>query len=181
MRAFVICLLTGLLLFAGPLTSSAKDYRAHIVYEDDYCDGHTDFDFVDGSLIIEHDNRRFETVEITEDYELYVNGKHVETTEEQKLLLADFYHGVEELVDEAMLLGKDGVKVGLAGAKLGIGVLGKLFKMLFTSYDSDDLERDVEREAAKIEAKAAVLEERAEEIEDRADELDYLARKLRRE
>lgn len=181
MKAVMVCLLTGLLIFAWPLTSSAKDYKAHVVYDYHHDDCRTDIDFVDGDLIIEYENHDYETVEITADFELYVNGKHVETTDEQKVLLADFYHCVEELVDEAKHLGMEGAKVGLAGAKLGVGVLGKLLRMVFTSYDSEDLERDVEREAARIEAKAAVLEEKAEEIEDMADEMDRLARKLRRE
>ena len=37
--------------------------------------------------------------------------------------------------------------------------------MFLTDYDSDDLEREMEKEAAEIEARADALEEQAEEIE----------------
>ncbi|UCD63663.1 MAG: hypothetical protein JSW34_13105 [Candidatus Zixiibacteriota bacterium] len=180
MRIIWISFLTCLLVAGGAAIAAAKSCGAHISYEHGH-DGCTNIDFKNGTLVIKHENRYLETVEITSEYELYVNGDHVETTDEQKVLLREFYRGTEEIVGYATHLGWEGAKIGLEGARLGVEAVGNLFKLAFTSYDSEDFERDIECEASKIEAKAARLEDEAEVVEEMADDLEYVARKLRRE
>ncbi len=56
--------------------------------------------------------------------------------------------------------------------------IGRLMKMVFTSYDEDDFERDMERDADEIEAQASKLEDRAKIIERMADDLEYVTEDL---
>jgi len=143
----------------------------------DYRMDHVDLRFDDGSLIF-HDQLGDEEVEITSDNELYINGDHIETTPKQKEILAEYHDAVSEIVDQAMVIGYEGVKVGAHGAALGLKAVGRVFKMLSPEYDSDDLERDMERDAAKIEKRAEELEKKAEKIEKKADRLEVLSDKL---
>jgi hypothetical protein len=131
----------------------------------------------EGSLVF-HNRYNDEEVKITEDNELYINDEHIETTPKQKELLAEYHVAVSEIVDQAMVIGYEGVKVGAHGAALGLKAVGRVFKMLSPEYDSDDLERDMERDAAKIEKRAEELEKKAEKIEKKADRLEALSEKL---
>ena len=72
-------------------------------------------------------------------------------------------------------------KIGAAGARLGIEAIASVFKLLRWDYDSDDLEREIERKAEKIEARAERLEARAEKIEQMACELERIEEKLERQ
>ncbi len=131
----------------------------------------TSFDMDDGVLVIE-DDESGDIVEINEEYELYINGRKIKTSPAGDKLLKEFYVGYEELMDEAKAIGLEGAKIGIEGARIGLKAIGGVFKVIFTSYDGEDLERDMERAAEKIEAKAERLEDRAEEIEDMAHDLE---------
>ena len=133
-----------------------------------------------GSVIIypEH-RRRWDDVEITEDYELYVNGEPIRLNRRQKEMVEDYYEYVHRIRREAYRIGWKGAKVGAEGAKIGVKAVAGLFRLLSSDYDTDDLERDMEREAQKIEKKAERLEDEA--IEDLADELEELHEKMGRE
>jgi peptidoglycan hydrolase CwlO-like protein len=67
-----------------------------------------------------------------------------------------------------------GVVSGLQGVGVAAAALTGVVNMLFTGYTSDDLERDVERKAAKIEARADRLEAKADKLEMLADEVQDL-------
>jgi hypothetical protein len=182
-----IALLVGLVLLFTALPVSAGDWHddhAVIIHKDHQSDWweNTSFDLDDDVLIITHEQRRRkEVVEITPDYELFIDGEEIELDAKQKALVGDFYEGCLDIYDQAKKIGWEGAKVGVEGAKLGIKAIGCVFKLLSPNYDEDDLERELEREADKIEAKAAILEEKAEIIEDMADELEDLAYDMRRE
>ena len=107
----------------------------------------------DGTVFLEHEYED-EWIEITEDYELFVNGDRVKTDEEQQEMVVEFYDGVIEIKDMAIDVGIEGARIGLAGAGIGLKAVGGVFKMIFTDYDEDDLDRDLERAASKLEAKA---------------------------
>ena len=124
-----------------------------------------DIDFDNGEVFITHSGRKSGSVRITNDYELYVNGKHVKTDSEQKRLLEEFYQSSEELHKYAAVIGAKGAEIGIEGAKIGLSAIGGLFRLILPGYDTDDLERDMERKSRRIEHKASLLEKEARALE----------------
>jgi hypothetical protein len=162
---------------------------------DDNCDGHwskshlvhdgfledVDIDIDDGTIIMTHNRRPKGKVEITEDYELYVNGRLVATNDEQKELLEDYYDLTMEVVEYATQIGYEGAKIGVSGAAIGLMAIGGVFKAFMTDYEFEELEDDLEEEAEELEARAEELEEKAEDLEGVAEELADVHDDLRRE
>lgn len=144
------------------------------------CVGKYNIRIKDGDVILKPRYRSYPKVRITNDYRLFVDGRLVETNDEQKELLKDFHGLTTDMHREAREIGIEGVKIGADGAKIGIGAIAGLFKLLSPHYDSDDLERELEAKAAKIEAKADRLEAKADKIEQMADKLESLESELRR-
>jgi hypothetical protein len=144
-------------------------------------DEDTWLDVDDGSVIITHKERGEprSTVEITEDHELFVDDEQVKLNPEQKILVGQFHDECYEMLDYAKDIGIEGAKIGLEGARLGVEAVACVFKLLSPSYDSDDLEDEMEHKASRIEDRASVLEEKAEVIEDMADDLEDLADDMR--
>ncbi len=125
----------------------------------------------DGSVILTNEYENGE-IKITKDYELFVNDHLVKTDPRQEKLITEFYDGVFDVKDRAIKVGLKGAKIGVEGAGLGVKAIAGIIKMLFTDYDEDDLDRDMEKAAEKIEAKADGLEEEAEQIEDLVNHLE---------
>lgn len=130
-------------------------------------------------VYIVNDFDREERVVITEDADLIINGEPVKLDKDQTAMVANYYELTVEGIGWAKKIGLEGAKIGLQGAKIGLKAVAGVFKMILPSYDSDDLERDMERESEKIEAKAEKLEEKAELMEDIFDELEDLHEDLR--
>jgi hypothetical protein len=148
----------------------------------DYDDGtfrNKHIDLEDGTLVIEHDDEDW-IVEITEDYELYVNGDRVKTDREQRKLLRSYYRDYEEIEEFAEEIGKEGAKIGLAGAKLGANAAICAAKLLLDDYDSDDMELEIEIDKEALEKMVKKIEKKADKIEDMADDFEKKHRKLRR-
>jgi hypothetical protein len=165
----VVYLTCALLLVLNALTfaKSEESEWLHCFQSDD-----VEFRIDDGSIIFESKEFGDEYVEITRDYKLIVNGKRVKTTDEEDELIQDFYDLTFKVIHDAKKLGIEGVKIGISGAHIGLKAISGVFKMIFTDYDSDDLEDEMEAEAEKIEKKAERLEKRAERLEDRVEELE---------
>ena len=182
---YVLLTLVVILIAYPSLSAGSRNHFVrHVSWQsDDHRDrGHLEIDLDDGTLIITHEDRRdYSTVEITEEYELYIDGRHIKTDKDQQKLLGEYYELVVGFEDAIIDIGKEGARIGISGAALGLKAVGGVFKLLSPHYDSDDLERDIEREAEKIEVKAEKLERQAEQIEDMVDELDDIARELTRE
>jgi chaperonin cofactor prefoldin len=53
--------------------------------------------------------------------------------------------------------------------------------MILPNYGPDDLERDMEAEAARIEAKADILEKKAEIIDEKLDKLESIHETLKQD
>ena len=155
---------------------NCKRYNRHINGIEDI-----DFDVEDGSLFIESEEYEDEYVEITEDYKLYVNGRRVKLDGDHQKLVEEYYEQFFEITDYAKKIGLEGAKIGVHGAKIGLLAMAGVCKLMLENYDSDDLERDLEREARKLEIKAEKLEKKAELIEDMADNLEYLHEEMRDE
>jgi hypothetical protein len=137
-----------------------------------------DVDYDDGTLIITKRGYQAATIEITQDYELYIDGRLIKTNAHEKELLGEFYELTLDLVDRAYDIGTEGAEIGIAGAKIGLQALGGLFKAMLSEYEIDDLEKDLELDAEILEERAEILEEQAEDLEDMADELEELAEEL---
>jgi hypothetical protein len=178
MKVSGIVLLTLLLGFSLAFAEGGKPYKKYSYNGDfNYCDN-TNIRVDDGLVIITHRGYDKAVVEITDDYELSVNGQDIKLDSDQKQLVKEYYNLVVDINEEATQIGMEGAKIGLEGAKLGTTALKNVLKMFLTDYDSDDLERDMEKEAAKIEAKADALEKQADKIEAKAEELEEVAERL---
>lgn len=165
--------------FAGSRSRGRHRNCDHISWYHESSD-HTSIDMKHGSVMIKHrDRRETSTVEITRDYELYINDDLVKTDEEQTKLLKEYYGQLSDIHDQAKEIGWEGARIGAEGAKIGLLAGLGVLKMLFTDYSEDDLEYDVELAAEKIEARAEELEEKVEEIEDMVDDLDDITDDLR--
>jgi len=156
-------------------------YYHHRDFNDFRHRNNMDIDFENGDIYITHAGRKSGSVRITEDYELYVNGKHIRTDNEQKRLLAEFCHSAEELHTYAVRIGAKGAEIGVEGAKIGLSAIGGLFRLILPGYDTDDLERDMERKSKRIEYKAQLLEKEAKALEHIAYDLEDIADELKHE
>ncbi len=132
----------------------------------------------DGSISISHDDHDDDLIQITDDYELFINDDEVSVDRKQRKLLRNYHTKARILCLAADEIGKEGARIGMQGAKLGAVALVRLVKMLGSDYDSDDFEADMEEDAEDIEELAEELEERAEELEDLADDMDDIAEQL---
>ncbi len=178
MRVLFIVLLTLLMSFSWAFAAGGKCSHTYSIYNSLNYFENADIDFEDGTIIITHNGRDKTIVEITEDYELFINEQQIKVNPEQKKLVKQYYHLVADIHKQAVEIGLEGAKIGREGAKLGTKAIRNVVKMFLTDYDSDDLVREMEREAARFEARAEVLEEQAEEIEEMAEELEEIAEEL---
>ena len=136
-------------------------------------------DIEDGLLIIECEDYD-DIVEITEDYRLYVNGSEIATDEKEKRLLRSYYHQYEDIVEYAGDIAAEGARLGVRGAGLGLKAVANIVKLVLDDYDSDNLQRDMEKESDKIERAARRLEKKAEKLEDVAEDFERTHGKLRK-
>ncbi len=179
-----LALIVGMIGLLSAPAINAKRYHAksepNYRHDDNSCSTYHDdinWEIKHGSVILT--NRKDDTrVEITDDYQLFVNDELVRTNKEQTALLKEYHETTMDVIDEAKEIGVEGAKIGVSGAALGLKAVSCVVKLLSPNYDSDDLERDMEFESDKIEQRASKLEERAEKLEDKADRLDDIADKL---
>jgi hypothetical protein len=135
-------------------------------------------DFEGDTLVVEGGGRHGDTVEISADFELTVNGREVDTDRKDRRLLKAYYEQAEEIEEVAMQLGMEGARIGIKGAAIGIGALGKVLRLLSSDYDTEDLEAEIEAEAEAIELEAEGIEEAAEVLEDWVDDLEDIGDEL---
>lgn len=140
---------------------------------------------LDNGSIRYTNNDNDETVEITDDFELLVNGDEVRLRSDQKRLVEDYYECFGDVVECAKQIGVESVRVGMRGAAKGITAIITALSRLGDDCDSERAERTLERklghEGDKLEAAAAKLEKRADRLERRAERLEKLHKKLRHE
>ena len=141
-------------------------------------DNDVEVNFDDGSLVFTHEDDD-ETVEITDEYELIVNGQAVRLDADERRLVRKYYESFEHIMEEAKEIGIEGAKLGVQGAKLGIAAAVGSLKLLSPNYDEEDFEDELDHKSEKIERVAAKLEERAAKLERRAKTLERLHDQLR--
>jgi hypothetical protein len=113
-------------------------------------------------------------VEITPEYQLYVNGMYIGLTRYERRLIAEYYDSFMDIIDQAKEIGKEGAIIGVKGAKIGVIAAAGALKMILSDYDSDNLEDDLEDQTIILEERAEKLEEMAEDLEESADEFEEL-------
>jgi len=166
------------LVLSAALTSGAAAHKA-CRHDGDWTFKDKSIELEDGTLVIEHEEEGW-TVEITDDHELYVDGRRVKTDREQKKLLKRYYRDYEKIEEMAEEIAREGAAVGLEGAKLGVSALACVAMLLLEDYDSDDMEEEIDVKTADLEKMADRLEKKADKLEDIADDLEKTHRKLRR-
>ena len=137
-------------------------------------------EFDDGTIILECGDED-DVVEITADYELFINGDRVKLDNDQREIVGNYYESLDEIIETAKELSIEGARIGAKGAELGLKAVAGAFKLILEDYDSDDLERDMERQARRIEAQAEKLERKGEKLEDMAELFEKTHKKMRRE
>jgi hypothetical protein len=137
-------------------------------------DGSRNIDFRGKRVVIKYDFGTPRRVEVNERHELRIDGSLVKLDSDQQKLVGEFYEKTQQLVSDAKAIGLEGAAIGAQGVGVAAAALTGVVNMLFTSYTSEDLERDVERKAAKIEAKADRLEAKADRLEILADDVQDL-------
>jgi hypothetical protein len=173
MRKIIVISIALIFMFSTAFAVGGKHHKRSSSIKGSWCVmDHMDVDIDKGTIILSHRDYKEPVVEITEEYELYINGRHIKTNDHQKELLEEYYETMLELIESAKAIGLKGARIGIDGAKLGLGALGSLFKLISPDYDMEDFEREIEAEAEEIEAKAELLEEEAEELEILADDLE---------
>jgi hypothetical protein len=181
MKAFSIVLLAALLAVPSVTFGHSRHYHSSTSHShsisistDHLDDGLRSIDFRAKKVIIKYNSGTPRRVEINDHYELRVDGSLVKLNNDQQKLVGEFYDKTQQLVTDAKAIGLEGAAIGMQGVGVAAAALTGVVNMLFTSYTSDDLERDVDRKAAKIEAKADRLEAKADRLEMMADDVQDL-------
>ncbi|MBD3179538.1 MAG: DUF2884 family protein [Candidatus Latescibacteria bacterium] len=182
MRAFII-----LLGLATLIAAPAQEAEAGFL-DDRICDEidgdnltrgkNVDLEFDEDSIIFrERDSG--EKVEITDKYELFIEGKNIPLKRSDRRLVRAYYSQFEKVMEEAREIGLEGARVGADGVRIAIKALGKALADLSDDDGMEKLEKEMDRMEKDIEKKAEKLERRAGEIEEEADELQDLHDELR--
>ena len=185
MRKTITSFLIFLIVCSLATAGDWKDKKRHYYSINKGCitcldDARVSFDH--GTIVITSNKNRYnrDIVEITDDYELYVNDRYVETNRQQQELVEEYYDLMMDMVWDAKRIGWEGAKMGIEGAKVGLKAVVNVIRLIDPDYDTDDLEEELEEEAEKLEEQAELLEEEAEELEEIAEDLEDIHRKLRR-
>jgi hypothetical protein len=135
-------------------------------------------DFDEGSIVFT-DQKSDETVEITDEYALLVNGRPVHLGRDERKLVEDYYDTFQSVIETGKALGVEGAHVGVQGLKLGLDAALGVLKLLDEDYDQKDLQAELDHKGGKIEHEAARLERKAHKLERKAERLQDLHEDLR--
>jgi len=179
----ILCVLTLAAVTFAPLDASAhKSIHFHQDCEDSnlFRGDNVDVDIEDGSIVFTHEDSD-ETVRMTEDGVLVVNGSPVRLARDERKLVEDYYETFDGIMEEAKQIGLEGAKIGVKGAKLGVSAVVGALLLIADDRDSDDLEAELDRKGERIEHMAERLERRAEKLETKANRLEDMHNNLRSE
>lgn len=161
---------------AGPHHDGSADrHQARHFSHDDGMESDWDGD----TLVLTDAAGSDDSVAITPAGGLTINGETVPLDRGERRLVQEFYGGFVRIEEEAATLGAAGAKLGVAGAALAARALAGVVRLSRDDYDEEDLEREMEAEAARMESKGAELEKRGEAIESLVDDLRETVTELR--
>ena len=167
-------------MFFSANASAGEHHHWHCNHDELFRSHDVEVSLDDGSITFT-EKETDETVQITEECELMVNGSTVRLDRSQQRLVEKYYDRFADLTEDAIEFGKDAAKIGVDGAKLGVYAMFGVLKLLSSDYDSDDLEADLEVKGDKIERMAKRIEKRGAKLEKRAESLKCLHGELRHE
>ena len=99
MKKISFLTLTSILMLAITMTNCIAHEDNSTSNGSSLCLDNINIDIEDGTLILTNKNDDDETVEITEDYELYVNGRYIRTDYREDKLIRDYYDKFMEIID----------------------------------------------------------------------------------
>ena len=120
MKKISVLTLTSILMLALTMTNCIAHEHNSTSNGSSLCLDNINIDIEDGTLILTNKNDDDETVEITEDYELYVNGRYIRTDYREDKLIRDYYDKFMEIIDYAKANDIDLIAMSTHG-RSGIG------------------------------------------------------------
>jgi hypothetical protein len=129
-------------------------------------------DFENGTLVITPRSGENFKVEITDNDELFVNGRKISTSSEERELLGEYRHDMSYLVHRAE-------EIGIEGARIGLYAVSGLIEVVCTDLELEELEAELESESSRLENEAEELEELSTRLEDLHNELKDRISELR--
>ena len=135
MRMFFTIAITTLLIFSSLYAVDPPKSRSSSA-----CLENVAIDFDDGTLIITPRFGENFKVEITSDDELFVNGRKISTSSEERELLSEYRLDMSYLVHRAE-------EIGIKGAKIGIHAVGGLIEAVCTDLEIEELEAELKSES----------------------------------
>ena len=146
----IICVATLTAMLVAP--ASASTNRTSADGHDDhnlFRDNDVEVNFDDGSIVFTHEDDD-ETVEITDEYELIVNGQAgTSRCRRAEARLRKYYLSFENIMEEAKQIGIEGARLGVQGVKLGIAAAVGKFELLSPTYDEEDFEDELDHKGDK--------------------------------
>lgn len=181
MKAFgIFCAIILGVIVLAPLSLSAH-VRVSCSLGDEgmFRDKNVDLELDHGSIIFKHEDGD-ETVEITKDYALIVNGNELHLHRDQRGLVRDYYESFQSVIEDAKEIGIAGVKLGAKGLAVGLAAACRALCGVASDADRDGHDCKLDRETAKFNASGAKIEKRAERLKHKAEALEKLHERLRR-
>lgn len=168
-------------LFILTATAYGVDYKKkkkhHHRYHHEIFEN-ADIEIEDGSILIFPKYYDDKTIEISDSYDLFIDGKQVDMDDDQQELIEEFHTRFFAMIDMAREVGLQGAAIGLKGAGIGVAAIVGICKLIDEDYDQEDLERELEEKAAQLEEEAEELGEQAEELEEVCYTLQELANEI---
>jgi hypothetical protein len=132
-----------------------------------------DIDIQGDDLIITNRYCEDDYVRITDHARLYINGHKVHLTPIQTRLLKKYYEQVVDIHCLGAAMGAEGVRIGIAGAALGIQIAVKTMRSIFNHHphctrvhtDLHWAERDLRRMGHRLKIKGELMEEMIDDFE----------------
>ncbi len=165
-------------MFILGTTVYGVDYKKKKKHHHNICHDildNAEIEIEDGSILIYPKYYDDETIEITDSYELYIDGKRIDLDDHQQELIEEFHTKFFAMIEMAKEVGLQGAAIGLKGAGIGVAAIAGICKLIDEDYDEEDLERELEEKAAQLEEEAEELEEQAKELEEVGYALEDLA------
>ncbi len=168
--AFTLIMMMSL-LFANPVDFNFQ--KNHVMTLQ-----HMDVNIDGSELIFRCHQDSTETVIITEEYQLIVNGKDIELKPGEQKLVMDVYNETFTIIQEALRIARKGVKLGLKGARVGLSAAFEALVAAIMGEDEENIEARVEAKTNALEREAQHLEAEGDALEERAEALEKLITKL---
>jgi len=176
MKLFLPIFVAFLVMLSIGHTAVVEDHHINV----NGCLGDADLEIKGTTIYITHEEDNI-TLKITRSGDLYMNNQQIRTSKRGRKLLQEFNHQMRELIHSAGEIGLEAGKIGVEGAHIASSAISGLMEVLFTEQTIDDLDKELEKEAAKIEAKAKKLEKKAKKIEQKAEDLEDLQAELKQQ